>query len=632
MLKFLNCLRLFCDHVCVSRLTAFSNAHLTQVCWVFLCMQSAPNIMPNTDARGQVDAIRVVSVNKGGIDAASASIGDKLADLRPGAFVAIDTEFSGLGQDKDVSHDNLQVRYSAIRRLANTRGIYSVGISIFNPRQPVEGSHSDDNGMSEGTGAVLSKPVYDVATYDLLTSCQSTYEVSSNSGEFLVTHGFDFNRMFREGIHYVRASTAPVETTAPPNAESVAAPQLTSPERLPWQWGKLPRGLLWRIGHHNVPIIVHNGLFDLIFMFAAFQAPLPESLNQFVSVLLDCVPAGFWDTKVVATSTFQRNSFLAYLFAKSVLASSIQVYSAKNLPAASTTTPTEPVYLKAPDVLCALFSFKGFCPRGTACPFCHDAFRVVEEEQKGLSAKDSNEAYKRHRAQSKSWKKLKDGAKSSLSKKSKKQRKKLQDAVIASTRASDTTEADAKSTEISVADAEVVPTKAKVAATNLKAIGADLSAIGESPTNSHDIASGVSAMETVTAVNDNIVENVCKENAFESIDGNGSNEMELVDKAKDHVATEDAGNPGDSFDSSTRTAHSAGWDAFCTGYIFGAYRATMSAESLEKHHNYIALSKKLSDLLLRRSEYADLDDTGAQQATATISELEESKTLGVSQQ
>lgn len=547
--------------------------------------------MSDTEARRQVDAIRVVMVNKEGVDAASASIGDKLANVQPGGFVSIDSEFSGLGRDKDLSHDNLQTRYAAIRRLANTRAIFSVGISIFNPRQPLKKLDGADDDMGEQIEESPIMPIFDVSTYDLLTSCQSIYEMSPNSGEFLTVHGFDFNRMFREGIPYDRASSVPVEKSVP-TTDSIPAPSCPHPSaQLPWRWGKLPRGLLWRIGHYNIPIVVHNGLFDLIFLYAAFQAPLPESLNDFVSALLDCVPAGFWDTKVIATSTSQRNSFLAYLFAKSVLSSSIHVHSATNLPAANITNPAEPKLLTAPDILCALFSFRGFCPRGTACPFAHDAFKVVEEEQKGLDAKDANEAYKRHRAQSKSWKRLKDDAKNSSSKQSKKQRKKLQQAASVGI--------------VSAGDLSMPPT----------AIATSMFATPEI----------VHATETAPATADDMTEGVFEENGSIHKDHNNNNSMELVDKGENFARAEDAAVTNGCVVPSSNAAHCAGWDAFCTGYIFAVYQATLSAETLKKHHNYIALSKKLSDLLLRRSEYADLDNTVEQPVSSSIPKPEASE-------
>lgn len=483
--------------------------------------------MGDLNTQEEINAIRVATVNKDGRDSGFSSLGDRLAALRPGGFVAIDTEFSGLGKDRDVGHENLQIRYAAIRRLANTRAIFSAGISIFNPVDVI--GNVDVKSGSDRSEYVPSKPTYDVATYDLLLSCQSVFEMSPSSGEFLVSHGFDFNRMFRMGIPYHRASTEENMSNIDETDTTTAPPPLSS-ETLSWKWAKLPRGLLWRIGRFNVPIIVHNGLFDLIFLYAAFQSSLPESLNDFVSALLDCVPAGFWDSKVITSSANNRPSFLAYIFAKSVLASAIHVSSSKTLPSADLTNPAEMIFSGSPNILCALFAFRGFCPRGTACPFSHDAFKIIEEEKCGQSANDAKEAYKRHRAQSKIWKRRKDDAKLQTTL-SKKQRKKLQ----------------------------------------------------VNATSSSDTVMAASALTTVTSE---------------------ANSGGVVNSAHDPVDTDDS----DTLVTNGQNAHSAGWDAFCTGYIFGVYRATLPPETLQKHHNYIALSNKLSDLLLRRSEYAYLDN------------------------
>lgn len=461
--------------------------------------------------REQVNRVRVVTVTKDGKDVAFSSLGDKLERLPPDGFVAIDTEFSGLGESPNLRHSNLQTRYKAQRQLANTRAIFSVGVSIFSPVQNTQ------------------PQAYEVATYDLLTSCQDTFDMAPNSGEFLVAHGFDFNQMFKKGIPYIRASTEKQDEKEGNGDVGMSAD-------LQWRWGKLPRGLLWRIGRHGVPIIVHNGLFDLMFLYAAFQAPLPETLNGFVGALTDCVPAGFWDSKVLATETSEGATFLSYLFAKSVLQNSINVATASGLPSNTLTDPDDVPTLPSPDILCALYAFRGYCPRGTECMFSHDAFQVVNEEQKGHIAKDSREAHKRHKAQSKTWKKQKHSMKAETSKLSKKQRKKHE-------------------------------------------LQRSLALANEVTANQN----GTSAPTTPSPPDQ-------ADDTSEQKDG-----MDVV-------------KPTEETDDSCRNVHTAGWDAFCTGYIFAAFRATLPAEKLEKQHNYIALSGKMSNLLLRRSEYADLDE------------------------
>lgn len=504
----------------------------------------------NSPQQKEVNAVRVVTVTKDGLQVACSSLFDRLGRMSPDGFVAIDTEFSGLGEDADSRHDNLQKRYAAIRRIAHTRAIFSIGISIFNPTTAT----TETNNTTEVPDSTSSAAkTYEVATYDMLLSCQSPYEMTPSAGSFLEAHGFDFNRMFRIGIPYIRAAEVelkkqrddkkmkeegddgvnPAEkndknTTTTPSREpfSVAA------NEAPFIYGSMPRGLLWRIGRHGVPIIVHNGLFDLVFLYAAVQGALPLTLNEFVGELLECVPAGFWDSKVLASGApaTERATYLSYLFAKSVLNGNVSVGNAPGLPSACMANPPEvnDVRKRMPDALCALYAFRGFCPRGTNCPFAHDAFRVVEEERNGKSAGDSREAHRRHKEQSKRWKRFLSDSKTDNSKLNKKQRRKL-----------------------------------------------------------------VLGMES-------------KPDTADSTSKDGENDREMKD-VSDPVLPTASPIHCETVDEVSKKAHTAGWDAFCTGYIFASYRATLSTTRLHKEHNYIALPSKLSNLLLRKSEYADLD-------------------------
>lgn len=455
-------------------------------------------------SRAELSGIRIVNITRHGKDTGFSSFGDKLAKLPPSGFVAIDAEFSGLGSDPDLSSDDLGVRYAAIRRLADTRAIFSVGLSIFSPV------------TEDAEGAEQDKSVYEVATYDWLMSCKDDFTTNENAGQFLVTHSFDFNRMFMRGIPYARASTE--KTPAVKGAENEKS-------TAPWRWDKLPRGLLWRIGRQGVPLVLHNGLFDLAFMFAAFQGPLPPTLHGFIGALLDCVPAGYWDNKMLASAVLQRRSFLGYLFASAVLKEKISVRNSSGLPAdALTNPPEEQPATFAKDLLCELYSYRGFCPRGTSCPFMHDPFVVVQQEQKGTLPKDSREAHKRHKVQSKKLKKHRVGVKLDLSKLSKKQRKKIL--------------AEQQGCESAVLECNLIPD----------------SETGGEPT-------------------------------------------EKLHGTEDRLPAID----------NERKVHTAGWDAFCTGYVFAAYRASMPQEKLNESRNKIAVSSKSNGLFLCKSSFGDLD-------------------------
>lgn len=457
-------------------------------------------------SRDEVKNVRVVKVTKNGKEVGFSSLGDKLKQLSPQGFVAVDAEFSGLGTDPNLKDEDLEKRYTAIRTLANSRAILSVGISLFDrvksdvAMTDLGSAPSRANGESKHIE--IPDPVaYHVATYDMLMSCQSEFSVNSDAGEFLVAHSFDFNEMFRNGIPYDRASTDKPEEKPEPGST--------------WRWGKLPRGMLWRIGRQGVPFIVHNGLFDLAFLYAAFQGPLPDSLQGFVSELLECNPAGYWDSKVLASCAKERTTFLGYLFAKSVLSGMTSVHNFSGLPSDLLTNPKIAPLGTARETLCALFAFRGFCPRGTKCPFSHDPFMVVAEEQKGQCPKDNKEAYKRHKAQSKNLKKERAALKSDIGKLTKKQRKRLLESPL-----------DSSSSDL--------PPK-----------------VANSSAWSHDESSSLSDWES--------------------------------------------------------PVHTAGWDAFCTGYVFAAYRQSLSTENLNKERNRIALPYKLNSLLLCKSQFAQLD-------------------------
>lgn len=487
-------------------------------------------------AHEQVDAIRIISVTKNGRDAAFSSVCKVLSNISPDGFVAIDAEFSGMGSHKNFKHDNLQTRYSALRDVANTRAIFSVGLSIFNPIDAETTRDAFDSLVLPAASPSPPQPShrYSVATYDFLLSCQSEFSMTPGAGEFLVSHSFDFHRMFRLGIPYKRASTDAEGASADGRADAPRPKQ-----KDPFSWDQFPRGLLWRIGRHGVPIVVHNGLLDLAFLYAALQAPLPELLSDFVVALGECVPAGFWDSKVLSEMCVERASFLGYLFASSVLHGAVSIENSTCLPTSDTADPPTEDIKRAPDTLCALYAFRGFCNRETACPFAHDPFRVVELDRQGKAAKDIREASARSKKQIKEF------------------RRKL-------------------------ADYEWRPQPASKKAKKRQMRQVENAAQG--------------------AVNQNGTSDV----RSQPTDGNRPNSDESASDAPNG----DSGAPDEATDSrpeALHTAHTAGWDAFCTGYVFASFKARLEAKKLNEQHNYIALPGKLSNLLLRKSEYAHLD-------------------------
>ncbi|XP_071952454.1 target of EGR1 protein 1-like [Antedon mediterranea] len=285
-----------------------------------------------------------------------------LLAVRSSDFIGIDLELSGLGNRRNLVTRCMEDRYKFISEVAKSRSILAVGLACFK----ITGIVSDGLGLQ-----------FQAQTFNLTTLCNEEYVVEPDALQFLVNHGFDFNKQYSKGMYYSRG----VDKETKMQKHNI-------------------RELITEMVACKKPVVFHNGLVDLVFLYENLYCPLPGSYSSFIADISEMFPGGIYDTKYIAEYKSHMNaSYLEYVFRKSqrenaVLSTSgqkhIQIsfcsypqgvgfveYRHCELPA----NLQEPMEEKLnPVEFCKQYGSHGWCCRGISCPYSHDPDIILDNE------------------------------------------------------------------------------------------------------------------------------------------------------------------------------------------------------------------------------------------------------------
>ncbi|CAG8480250.1 17249_t:CDS:2 [Acaulospora morrowiae] len=300
--------------------------------------------------------------------------------LKRASFISLDTEFTGLGgKEANTRASNIEERYENLCKVVKTHALVAFGVTVFED--------------AECEIPVSREKQYKVSNFNFTLLSQVDYVVSPQSIEFLSDSGFDFNKQIRRGIPYTPGSSQSSNELSVHNA--------------------IMRSIFSDILSQKVPIVIHNGFLDLIYLYYSFYADLPQNLSTFVADLSEMIPGGIFDTKYVSEYvTGESVTFLAYLFRKyereqvdhknscskdylllriqeGNLHPTIQGHSNLMPSEYHEKAENESTSSKRPLVqrYCEQYALRGFCSQRMRCGNSHDLDFILDEQAKAVKVK-----------------------------------------------------------------------------------------------------------------------------------------------------------------------------------------------------------------------------------------------------
>ena len=189
-----------------------------------------------------------------------------LQAIRNCDFVAIDTEFTGLGMAQGRNDPDLAARYDCLRTHITNYSLIQLGISCFTCAVD-----PGNKGPTKRVRKTTTKTTYNTVTYALNLVQDEDFVVSASSMKFLSNCGLDLGAVFGRGIPYHFCFQ---EDTRTCRSTAHAPPEDDGEMSMKYRDGRLKNAgiacIFSTIRTSRKVVVVHNGLLDLLFLHASF--------------------------------------------------------------------------------------------------------------------------------------------------------------------------------------------------------------------------------------------------------------------------------------------------------------------------------------------------------------------------
>lgn len=209
---------------------------------------------------------------------------------------------------------------------------------------------------------------------------------------FLVENGFDFNKLFADGIPFTPGDTIQTDDKNNDNNSNNNNKQKKQNDKKSEKEACQLRALFAALSSSNTSVVLHNGLLDLFFLYRSFVADLPPSIELFARELLQSLAPVIIDTKHTAQTIIDEpKTYLEYCVRRCERRNRVARAQRRqhirlrfDHPATFADALHHPS--NAPSLLddnvkiCGQFRASGYCRKGSACLLSHNVVAIVEAE------------------------------------------------------------------------------------------------------------------------------------------------------------------------------------------------------------------------------------------------------------